>query len=187
MSQADVHLATGRRILERIGEDVHHHLVEVLAVYPYGQLVAVVLIDQTDVLRLGLVSEEFVQVAHKRHEVGFAHVHGHQSLVNLPEVHHLVDEVEYSLSVSLDDFVDAVAGRVGVFLHERQQRRNDERHRRADLVADVHEEAQLGLAHLLGMYVFLQTQAVLLLAATVANKGVNTSGDGQQVEQIGPC
>ena len=62
---------------------------------------------------------------------------------------------------------------VVVLLDERQQGCNDKRHWRTYLVRDVHKELQLGISHLLGMYMLLQPQAVLLLALSHA--------------QIAPC
>ena len=43
VAEADLYLAASRGELEGIGEYVHEHLVEVVAVYPYRQLFVVVL------------------------------------------------------------------------------------------------------------------------------------------------
>ena len=45
----------------------------------------------------------------------------------------------------------------GIGIVVREQRGNDKRHRGANLMTDIHEETQLGLAHLLGMDMLLKT------------------------------
>ena len=119
---------------------------------------------ELDVLVFRLLGKQLVDVADEAHQVGFAHVHLHLALVNLSEVHHLVDETQDALCIAADGLVDTTAVRVGVLFDERLQRCQDKRHRRADLMTDVHEEAQFGVGHLLGMDMLLQAQVVLLLA-----------------------
>ena len=53
-------------------------------------------------------------------------------------------------------------------------------------MADVHEEPQLGLAHLFGVDVFLQSQMVLLLSLAVVQVGIDGQACQYQIEQIGP-
>ena len=119
---------------------------------------------ELDVLVLRLLGKQLVDVADERHQVGLAHVHLHLSLVNLSQVHHLVDEAQDSFGIAANRIIDASAVRVVVLLDERLQRRYDERHRRSYLVTDVHEEAQLSVSHLLCVDMLLQAQVVLLLA-----------------------
>ena len=109
-----------------------------------------------DVLGGGLLLEELVLVADERDEVGLPHVHNHLSLVDFPQVHHLVDEVQDALRVLLDNLVDALPLWVFVGLDEREQWGDDEGQRGADVVADVDEETELGLAHLFRVDVALQ-------------------------------
>ena len=93
------------------------------------------------------------------------------TLVNLAEVHHLVDEPEDTLGITTDSLVDTATMGVVVLFDKRQQRRDDERHRCTYLVGDIHKELELGVGHFLGMDVFLQTQTVLfftLVLATIA-------------------
>ena len=144
------------------------------------------LIAERDALHLCLVLEEGVDVLHERHEVGLRHVHLHHSLVDLSQVHELVDEAEDALRVAANGLVDAAAVRIVVLLHEREQWCDDERHRRANLVTDVHEEAQLRLTHLLGVYVLLQAQAVLLAAAALAQILPDAHSEQEGVEAVGP-
>ena len=90
------------------------------------------------------------------YHVGLAHVHRHLSLVYLSEVHHLVDEVEDTLGFPVNQLLDALSDRLLAFLDEGEKRGEDEGERCAYLVTDVHEEAQLSLAHLFGMDMLLQ-------------------------------
>ena len=173
--------------LEGIRQDVDHHLVEVAAVEPDGQLVGVVFVGELYVLGLGLLGKERVDVVDKPDEVGFAHVQLHLSLIDLAQVHHLVDESENTLGIAAHGLVEAMALRVVVLFDERLQRCDDERHRRAYLVADVHEEAQLGVGHLLGMDMLLQAQLVLQLALAVTDEQPDGQCRQQQVGQQGPC
>ena len=62
--------------------------------------------------------EEGVDVVDEAHEITLAHTHLHLSLVNLPEVHHLVDQAEDALGIAADGLVDALALRVFLFLDE---------------------------------------------------------------------
>ena len=50
------------------------------------------LIAEFDVFGLGLLGKQRVDVIHKANQVGFAHVHHHLTLVNLSQVHHLVNQ-----------------------------------------------------------------------------------------------
>ena len=51
-------------------------------------------------------------------EVGLLHAHLHHTLVDLTEVHHLVDEVEDALRITFDGEVDIMALRVVILFHE---------------------------------------------------------------------
>ena len=53
-------------------------------------------------------------------------------------------------------------------------------------MADVHEESQFGISQLLGMYMLLQSQVVLLLTTTIGQIGPNGSNEQYQVEEVGP-
>ena len=87
----------------------------------------------------------------------------HHALVYLPQVHQLVDETEYSLRIPLDDHIDITPVRVIILFHQSEQRCEDQCHRCAYLMTDVHEEAQFGLTHLLSMDMLLEPQFVLFL------------------------
>ena len=186
MFYRDSHLSAGRCELKGVRQQVHHHLIEVLAVDPYGQVVAVVDIAQFDILAACLYLEQRIDVLNERYKVVFAHAHHHLSLLDLPEVHHLVDQVEDTFRVALDGLVDAMPVGIGVFLDERHDRCEDQRHRSADLMTDIHEEAQLGLTHLLGVDMLLQAQVILFLTTSVGEVGIECQGKQQEIEQLGP-
>ena len=54
-------------------------------------------------------------------------------------------------------------------------------------MTDVHEEAELGLAHLFGMHMGLQAQTALHAVMTVGEKLPGEETDDQGVEEISPC
>ena len=114
VGKSDADLSARRGVLKGVGEHVDHHLVKVRTVNPYGQAVAVVLEQEVDLARLGLMAEEGIDVVDKPNEVLLTHVHLHLSLVDLTEVHHLVDEVQDALGIATNGLVDTLA--VGVLL-----------------------------------------------------------------------
>ena len=120
------------------------------------------------------------------YHVGLAHVHRHLSLVYLSEVHHLVDEVEDTLGVPVHQVVDALSVRILVFLDEREQWGEEEGERGANLMTDVHEEAQFCLAHLLGMDMLLQDESVFLLALTMSHIGIDKQEEYQEIDAFCP-
>ena len=54
-------------------------------------------------------------------------------------------------------------------------------------MADIHEEAQFGFAHLLGMDMCLQAQAVLLTVMAVGDKLPGKKAQDKGIEEISPC
>ena len=186
MGDADLDVAARWCELEGIRQDVDDDLVEVLAVDPDGQMLAVVLITKVDVLGVGLPLKQGVDILDEGNQVGLLHSHLHHTLVDLPQVHHLVDQVEDALRVALDGLIDPSALRVVILFHQREQGRDDEGHRRTDLVANVHKETQFGLAHLLGVDMLLQFQSVLFLPAAVGQIVPDGCGQGHQIEGVGP-
>ena len=74
---------------------------------------------EQDVLVLRLLGKERVDVANERHQIGLAHAHLHLSLVNLSEVHHLVDESQDTLRIAADGLVDTPAMRVVILFDKR--------------------------------------------------------------------
>ena len=119
-------------------------------------------------------------------QIGLAHAHLHLSLVDLPEVHHLIDETQDALRITTDGLIDTLALRIVLVLDKGEQRGEDERHRRADIVADVHEETETGFTHLLGMNMSLEAQAVLLTVTTVEQILPDEKTNNQRIEEIGP-
>ena len=53
-------------------------------------------------------------------------------------------------------------------------------------MTDVHEETQFSFAHLLGMDMCLEAQAVLLTVTTVGNHLPGEETDDDSVEEVGP-
>ena len=192
MCQADVHLTARGGELKGIGEQVHDHLVEVVAVHPHRQRVAVVVEGETYLLDVGLLLEELHLVVDESYHVGFPHVHGHLSLVDFPEVHHLVDEVKDTLGIAAHERIGVLPLWVAVGLDEREQRGDDQGERRADVVADVDEEPKLGLTHLFGMDMLLEREMLLLLALAVGKVGVECPNQQPEIDKLGrpggvPC
>ena len=186
VSEADAYLTTRRCVLEGIGEHIHHHLVEVGTIDPHWQGVCIVIKAQLDALRLGLRLEEGIDILDEGYQIGLAHAHLHLPLVDLPEVHHLIDETQDALRITTDGLIDTLALRIVLVLDEGEQRGEDERHRRADIVTDVHEETETGFTHLLGMNMGLEAQAVLLTVTTVEQILPDEEADDQRIEEIGP-
>ena len=96
---------------------------------------------ETYLLDVGLLLEELHLVVDEADHIGFLHVHDHLALVDLAEVHHLVDEVEDTLGVAAHERIGVLPLRIAVGLDEREQWREDQGERRADVVADIDEEA----------------------------------------------
>ena len=142
---------------------------------------------ELDLTGLRLMCEEGVDVVDEAHEVALAHTHLHLSLVNLTEVHHLVDQAEDALGIAADGLIDALALWVVLFLDEGEQRRENQRHRGSDIMTDIHEEAQFGLTHLLGMDMGLEAQTVLLTVMAVGEELPGEESDDEGVEEVGPC
>ena len=186
VSEADAYLTTRRCVLEGIGEHIHHHLVEIGTVDPHRQGISIVIETQFDALRLGLRLEEGIDILDEGYQIGLAHAHLHLSLVDLPEVHHLIDETQDALRITTDGLIDTLALRIVLVLDKGEQRGEDERHRRADIVTDVHEETETGFTHLLGMNMSLEAQAVLLTVTTVEQILPDEEADDQRIEEIGP-
>ena len=82
--------------------------------------------------------------------------------------------------------VDALSVRILVFLDEREQWGEEEGERGANLMTDVHEEAQFCLAHLLGMDMLLQDESVFLLALTMSHIGIDKQEEYQEIDAFCP-
>ena len=139
-----------------------------------------------DALGYRLLAEEFVFIANKGNHIGFAHVHHHLSLVNLSQVHHLVNQVQDSFRVLAHHIVDALSVGVFIFLNQREQRGEDKGQWGTDFVADVHEELQLRFAHLFGMDMLLQYELVFYLAFAVLDIEQTEPQEGKQIAESCP-
>ena len=143
-------------------------------------------VDKLNLLGLGLIIKQVVDILGKAYQVGLTHSHLHLTLVDLSQVHHLVNQIENTLGITTDGFVNGFAAGFVVVLDKREQRCENQRHWGADLVTHVHEETQLGLAHLLGMDMGLEAQLILLLMATVNQILPYKHTDNHCVEEISP-
>ena len=97
----------------------------------------------------------------------------------------MVDEMQYSLSVALDGHVSPYPLRVVVILDERHQWRDDERHRRSDFVADVHEEFNLCLVELFRVLVFLHAQPVLVFLPSLPEEVIDERCNDCHIDEVG--
>ena len=184
--QADHDLTTRRRELKGVGEDIDDDLIKLLAIDPDTEIVDIVLIFERHLLGGGLMLEEGVDIGDEGHEIGLRHAHHHLSLVNLTEVHHLIDQTQDALGVTTDGLIDTLAMRIGLVLDQREQGCHDERHRCTDLMTDVHEEAQLSLAQLLGMDMLLHATACLLPAAAPQDNLPEDGTDNEHIDEVSP-
>ena len=141
---------------------------------------------ELDALGNRLLAEEFVFIANKGNHIGFAHVHHHLSLVNLSQVHHLVNQVQDSFRVLAHHIVDALSVSVFVFLNQREQRSEDKSQWGTDFVADVHEELQFCFAHLFRMDMLLQYELVFHLAFAVLDIEQTEPQEGKQIADSCP-
>ena len=144
------------------------------------------LVFEVDALGNGLLLEKVVFFIDERNHIGLAHTHYHLSLVNLSEVHHLVDEVKDTFRVLSDNLVDALTVRLFVFLDQGEQWGDNQCQWRTDFVTDVHEELDLRLAHLFGVDVLLQDELVFHLALAVAQVEHDGCYEEQQIEELCP-
>ena len=141
---------------------------------------------ELDALGYRLLAEEFVFIANKGNHIGFAHVHHHLSLVNLSQVHHLVNQVQDSFRVLTHHIVDALSVSVFIFLNQREQRSEDKGQWGTDFVADVHEELQLRFAHLFRMDMLLQYELVFYLAFAVLDIEQTKPQEYKQIAEFSP-
>ena len=169
MAHCDIHLSPGGGVFERIRQEVDQHLVEVGKVNPYRQVLVFVNELELYLLCFGLIFKHIAYVVDESDDVGLAHSHLHHALFDFPQVHHLVDEVQNTVCISLYGYVCSCSLRVAFILEQRHQRSHDKRHRGAYLMAYVYEEFYLRLVHFLGVDMILQFQSVLLLAFAVSD------------------
>ncbi|CDD84535.1 unknown [Bacteroides sp. CAG:462] len=174
------------RILEGIGEHVHEHLVEVLRVYPDVEPFVRVAEGEVDAARGCLVLEGVVEVGDEADDVHAAEVQVHLPLVNLADVHELVDEAEDALGIAVDGVVALLARGIGIARHELLQRTDDERHGCAYLVGYVDEEAHLRLVELFGVDVLHHLLAGTVTLAHVEHACGGKGGGEQDVGGLCP-
>ena len=150
----------GLRVLDGVREEVVHHLLHLLLVVPHFEAVGVFLEQEVDLLAVGVLHENQVVLVEEVHDVVRADLHLHVPLLLLAEVEQLGDELAQLYAVLVDaQYLVVDGGREVLQLHQRLHLRDDERERRAELVRDVGEEAQLRLVQ--GLYVLYVLLLVL--------------------------
>lgn len=145
VTDSDENIATRMSELKGVGQEIHQYLVEVGAVYPHHDRLTVSLQLQVDLPFLGLNLEETHHTLGEGYEVGLRKMHLHLPLVNLAKVRHLIDKVKYALCIALHKGIDILPARVFVLLHQREQRCENQCHRRTYVVTQIDEEAKLAL------------------------------------------
>ena len=118
MCQFDDNISTYLSIFKGIRDDVDQDFVKVTSVNPYRKTIAVVLEFQIDLLVTSLFSEERAHIIDERNHIRFTHVHSHLSLVDFSQIHHLVDEVEYTLGISSHSLVNMLMVHILILLHQ---------------------------------------------------------------------
>ena len=116
--QTDIDLPTCRRELKGVGEDIDDDLVELLAIHPNIEAIRIMLKAEADLLGGSLMLEEGVDIVDEGHEIGLRHAHQHLTLVDLTEVHHLIDQTQDTLSITADGLVDTPAMGIGLVLDQ---------------------------------------------------------------------
>ena len=76
------------------------------------------IVGKAYLLGLSLILKEVVDILDEGHEVGFRHAHLHLPLINLSEVHHLIDKTQYSLGIAFDGLIHMTTVGVIVILDE---------------------------------------------------------------------
>ena len=70
------------------------------------------------VLSLCLLGKQVVYIAQETDQLRFAHMHLHLSLINLSQIHHLVDESENTFGITANGFIDAATMGIVILLDE---------------------------------------------------------------------
>ena len=153
--------ASVRRELECVRKQVHHHLVHVRRIDKHVIAIHVVYKLILHVAALGIRLKHLKYILKEGHELHLAVFEEELSLFNLPHVHHLVHQTEYSVGVLLDQLIVMLAVGVRVSVDQLVERRHDEGHRCADLMADVHEELDARLIEFLLLAVVAQNPVCL--------------------------
>ena len=99
------------------------------------------LIRQGDSLHLRLMLKKCVDISDKTHEINFLHTHLHLSLIDLTQIHHLVNQMENTFRISFDRLIDTFLSEISFLFQQRQQWSHNQCHRSPNLMTDIHKEA----------------------------------------------
>ena len=143
--QAQFNLPTIRCELKGVRQKIHHNLVHVVWVNVHIQLLHIMFkrIGDISVLRIG--DKHIEDILHEIHQFHLTIVEQEFALLNFPHIHHLIDESQDSLRILLDESIVALPFLILIRADESLQRSQNQRHRRTNLMADVHEELDASL------------------------------------------
>ena len=144
---------TGGRVLDRIGEDVHQHLIQAVGV---GQHVFVL---HTGVYRKGLaalaclLANNAIQLADLLRQVHLFHIQGSLAALDAAHIQNIVDDAQQQLpgGFQLGQMLGQFFRLVQLVFHQGSNA-DDGVHGGADVVAHVGKEVRLGLAGLFGYF-----------------------------------
>ena len=173
---ADRHASAGRGELESIGQEVVHHFVDFVLVVVHIKVVHAAFERKFKPPGFRQIAERFHGVADKAHEIA----HRQRKLLALhlqfSEIQQLVDQPEQLLRVLVDDAQTLFQVGIVLLPDERTEGRENQCERRAELVTDVREEAQLHFVQMLlllaGRLPALFAQFLLLAADVEAEHPV---------------
>ena len=143
-----------RRKLQGVREQIRYNLLEFVAICPSHQLFTHSLTVDGNTLLLGIKLEGVADVVHLLRHVSLFHTQTKGVVLQLVEVHQLVDELEHTLYAALGDakqttFLIVERSALGQLFH----RTGNHRQGRTELMGDVGKETHV---HLVGaQFLFL--------------------------------
>ena len=159
--QNDRYPLAGRSELEGIAKQVPQYRVHSSAVYPDCGILGAVLYAEGDMLVVRLLLEIGTRLSDQFAQQRLLHLEFHLLVLDLAELQQLVHHTQHTLTVGLHD-LQLAANRLRdtLVLQDILHRPDDERQRRTQLMADIGEEAQFDVRHLL-LHLHLLTQLVV--------------------------
>ena len=144
---------TGGRVLDRIGEDVHQHLIQAVGVGQHVFVLHMVLHREGLAALAGLLPDNAVQLADLLGKVRFFNVQGGLAALDAAHVQNIVDDAQQQPtgSFQLAQMFGQLFRLVQLVFHQGGNA-DDGVHGGADVVAHVGKEVRLGLAGLFGYF-----------------------------------
>ena len=162
-------------VLVGIGQQVAHHLGDGLSIDD-GREVLVGIVDGELPPILGKRrGKALADVVHQLTDVVYTEAHGHLLLLHLAEVQQLVDQLQQTVGVTVDDL--QVSRRLSL-LHQVFQRTDDKGYRRSYFVGYHREEAKTGLAGLLLLGLRQPADVLLMALLSTAQPQADVIPDG---------